>query len=121
MEVRFARRAWPISCPRPDVAPAEASATIPRMADLRIEKWRRWFDQGITDDIYTMHLERFAWKRMEEIVNGNPALKGTESYLWEFLFNTYAKTQAIRRFGRDDAEARRRIRQPPGAQEGLGH
>lgn len=65
------------------------------MADLRIEKWRRWFEQGITDDIYTMHLERFAWKRMEEIVNGNAGLKGTESYLWEFLFNTYAKTQAI--------------------------
>jgi hypothetical protein len=38
-----------------------------------------------------MHLGRFAWKRMEEIVNGNPALRGTESYLWEFLFNTYAK------------------------------
>jgi hypothetical protein len=65
------------------------------MADPRIEKWRRWFEQGITNDIYTMHLERFAWKRMEEIVNGNSAVKGTESYLWEFLFNTYAKTQAI--------------------------
>ena len=65
------------------------------MDDPRIEKWHRWFEQGITDDVYTMHLERFAWKRMEEIVNGNPALNGTESYLWEFLFNTYAKTQAI--------------------------
>jgi hypothetical protein len=32
---------------------------------------------------------------MEEIVNSNPHLQGTESYLWEFLFNTYAKTQAI--------------------------
>lgn len=45
------------------------------MADPRIEKWRRWFEQGITDDIYTMHLERFAWQRMEEIVSDNPALK----------------------------------------------
>lgn len=71
------------------------SDTIWCMADLRIAKWRRWFEQGITDDIYTMHLERFAWKRMEEIVNANPALQATESYLWEFLFNTYAKTQAV--------------------------
>jgi len=65
------------------------------MTDTRIEKWARWFERGITDDIYTMHLERFAWKRMEAIVNDNPALKGTESYLWEFLFNIYAKTQAV--------------------------
>jgi hypothetical protein len=84
----------------PDFLPSEPLAKAirndpPRMTDPRIEKWRRWFEQGITDDIYTMHLERFAWERMEEIVNSNPALKGTESYLWEFLFNTYSKTQAI--------------------------
>ena len=95
------------------------------MKDPRVEKWRRWFEQGITDDIYTMHLERFAWKRMEEIVNGNPALKGTESYLWEFLFNTYAKNQAMapapggyRRAGREPRPADPRGRgdaRPPDA------
>jgi hypothetical protein len=49
------------------------------MDDPRIEKWRRWFEKGITNDVYTMHLQRSTWKRMEEIVNANPALRGTES------------------------------------------
>jgi hypothetical protein len=64
------------------------------VADQRIEKWERWFEHGITSDVYTMHLQRFAWKRMEEIAQANPDLNGTPSYLWEFLFDTYAKTQA---------------------------
>jgi hypothetical protein len=67
----------------------------PGMTDPRIVKWRRWFDKGITNDVYTMHLQRFAWKRMEEIVNANQELHGTESYMWEFLFSTYAQTQAV--------------------------
>ena len=64
------------------------------MADQRIEKWERWFEHGISSDVYTMHLQRFAWKRMEQITQANPDLNGTPSYLWEFLFETYAKTQA---------------------------
>jgi AbiU2 len=77
------------------------------VADPRIEKWERWFEHGITNDLYTMHLERFAWKRMEEIARENPDLNGTESYLWEFLFDIYAKTQAaaVRRQADTDPQA----------------
>lgn len=31
---------------------------------------------------------------MGEMVRANPTLRGAESYLWEFLFDTYATTQA---------------------------
>lgn len=64
------------------------------VADPRIQKWERWFEHGISSDVFTMHLQRFAWKRMEEIARANPDLNGTPSYLWEFLFDIYAKAQA---------------------------
>jgi hypothetical protein len=64
------------------------------VTDQRIQKWERWFEHGISSDVFTMHLQRFAWKRMEEITRANPDLNGTPSYLWEFLFDTYAKAQA---------------------------
>jgi hypothetical protein len=64
------------------------------VTDQRIVKWRRWLDQGITSDVYTMHLERFAWDRMAEIIRENADLKETVSYLWEWMFDVYTKTQA---------------------------
>jgi hypothetical protein len=51
-------------------------------------------DHGISSDVFTMHLHRFAWMRIEQITNDNPALNGTESYMWEFMFDTYSRTQA---------------------------
>jgi hypothetical protein len=64
------------------------------MTDPRIEKWLHWFEKGVSNDIYGMHLRRFAWDRMAEIAKANPAVGKTESYYWEFQFETYAGTQA---------------------------
>lgn len=64
------------------------------MSDRRIDKWEHWLKKGISNDVYSMHLQRFAWKRMHEIVDENKALKATSSYFWEWLFDIYAKTQA---------------------------
>jgi hypothetical protein len=77
------------------------------MTDQRIEKWGRWIDHGISSDVFTMHLERYAWRRLEEIVSDNAELKDTESYIWEFLFDTYTKTQAaaVRRQADTDPQA----------------
>jgi hypothetical protein len=65
------------------------------VTDDRIEKWRHWLERGISNDVYGMNLRRFAWKRIEEIARANPAVGKTESYYWEFQFDTYASTQAI--------------------------
>lgn len=64
------------------------------MSDERIEKWKHWLEEGISGDVYSMHLQRFAWKRMHEIVDENEQLKATSSYFWDWLFDIYAKTQA---------------------------
>lgn len=64
------------------------------MTDQRVEKWKDWLEKGISNDVYSMHLQRFAWKRMHEIIDENETLKGTTSYFWEWLFDLYAKTQA---------------------------
>jgi hypothetical protein len=75
--------------------------------DQRIEKWRRWMDHGISADVFSMHLHRFAWKRIEEIAQANPVLRDTESYMWEFMFDTYSRTQAaaVRRQADIDSQA----------------
>lgn len=65
------------------------------MTDQRIEKWRHWLEKGISNDVYGMNLRRFVWKRIEEIAKANPAVGGTESYFWEFHFETYAGFQAV--------------------------
>jgi hypothetical protein len=64
------------------------------MTDQRIEKWRHRMEKGVANDVFTMHLQRFAWVRLHEMVEANDRLQGTESYFWEFLFNVYTKDQA---------------------------
>ncbi len=66
----------------------------PRPVEQRVDKWRHWLEEGISNDIYQMHLQRFVWRRMHEIIGENEELKGTSSYFWDFLFDLYAKTQA---------------------------
>lgn len=60
----------------------------------RVEVWERWLDKGIANDVYLMHLERFAWQRIHEIIGENEKLKTTSSYFWEWLFDIYTKAQA---------------------------
>jgi hypothetical protein len=51
-------------------------------------------EKAVANDVFTMHLQRLAWRRLHEIVEANDRLRGTESYFWEFLFNVYTKDQA---------------------------
>ena len=64
------------------------------MTDERVEKWKDWLEKGISNDVYSMHLQRDTWRRMHEIVDENVSLKEVTSYFWEWLFDIYAKTQA---------------------------
>jgi hypothetical protein len=62
------------------------------VADQRIEKWTRWIDGTIKNNVLTMHLHRHAWRELASILEQNPGLP--ESYWWEFMLDTYATTQA---------------------------
>jgi hypothetical protein len=62
------------------------------MSDQRIEKWRRWVDGAMKDDILGMHLRRDVWLKTQEVLRENETLP--ESYWWRFMFETYAEAQA---------------------------
>jgi len=64
------------------------------VANRQIEEWAQELED-IASDITAIHLERFTYERIMEIARSNPALENSESLLWGYLFNTYAKTQAI--------------------------
>jgi hypothetical protein len=38
------------------------------MSDQRIEKWRRWCDGPIKDDVITMHTRRFIWQQLQDML-----------------------------------------------------
>jgi hypothetical protein len=63
------------------------------MTDHRIEKWTRWIDGSIKNDVLTMHLHRDAWRTVAEILDAHGHLP--PSYWWEFMRDTYATTQAV--------------------------
>ncbi len=62
------------------------------VADARIEKWTTWIDGTIKNELLTMHLHRFAWQEATKLIEDNAELP--ESYWWEFMYETYAITQA---------------------------
>ncbi len=64
------------------------------MADQRIEKWQDWMEHGVAGDVFGMHLQRQTWDRLADMIRANDDLNGSVSYFWEFLFETYSKTQA---------------------------
>jgi hypothetical protein len=63
------------------------------VADQRLEKWTRWITGTIQGNVHTMHLHRHAWRTVAHMLDENGPLP--ESYWWEFMFDTYATTQAI--------------------------
>jgi hypothetical protein len=63
------------------------------MADQRIEKWTRWIDGTIKDNVLTMHLQRHAWREVSAILEENGRLP--ESYWWKFMLDTYGQAQAV--------------------------
>jgi hypothetical protein len=63
------------------------------MSDPRIEKWTRWCDGMIKNNVLTMHLQRAAWREVAQILEDHGDLP--ESYWWELMRDTYGTTQAI--------------------------
>jgi hypothetical protein len=61
--------------------------------DGRITKWKRWCDNTIKNDVITLYLHRDAWQEVSKIIDGNRELP--DSYWWQFMFDTYAVTQAV--------------------------
>lgn len=66
---------------------------LSRMADQRIEKWTRWCDGTIKNNVLTMHLHRDAWREVSKIIEDHGELP--DSYWWEFMLDTYVVTQAV--------------------------
>ena len=62
------------------------------MADPRIDKWTSWIDGKIKNEVLAMHLHRFAWQESMNVAKDNTDLP--HSYWWEYLYETYAVTQA---------------------------
>ena len=75
--------------------------------DPRIEKWTRWIDGPIKDDVIGMHDDRATWRHVGDMLAANPALP--DSHWWEFMRDTYATTQAVavRRQAVPDAELKK--------------
>jgi hypothetical protein len=63
------------------------------VADQRIEKWTRWIDGTIKDNVLTMHLQRKTWRDVSAILEENGQLP--ESYWWKFMLDTYGQAQAV--------------------------
>jgi hypothetical protein len=69
------------------------------VTDQRIEKWMRWIDETITNnvsityDVSSMLLRREAWLEVASILQRNGQLP--DSYWWKFMRDTYVDTQAV--------------------------
>jgi hypothetical protein len=63
------------------------------MTDQRIDKWTRWIDGTIKENVLMMHLHRDTWREVSQIIQDNGQLP--DSYWWAFMRNTYAPTQAV--------------------------
>lgn len=69
---------------------------IGTVTDQRVEKWVRWIDGPIRNEVLRMHLQRHVWREMAAGIEGREL---PESYWWQFMFDTYMATQvmAVRR------------------------
>jgi hypothetical protein len=63
------------------------------VTDQRIDKWTRWIDGTIKNNVLAMHLQRDTWREVSDILQRNGQLP--DSYWWEFMRDTYATTQAV--------------------------
>lgn len=63
------------------------------MKDSRIDKWTQWCEGTIKDNVLTMYLHRATWREVSKIIENNGQLP--DSYWWQFMWDTYAVTQAV--------------------------
>jgi hypothetical protein len=66
---------------------------LPAVTDERIAKWTRWIEGSIEGNVLNMHLHRDTWREVAKMIDDHGQLP--DSYWWEFLFETYAITQAV--------------------------
>jgi hypothetical protein len=66
------------------------------MSDPRVVKWRKWCDEHIRPDVYSMHLHRHVFREIGVITR---ARELPPSYFFDYLGETYATAQmmAVRR------------------------
>ncbi len=62
------------------------------MVDSRIGKWRRWCDEQIRPDVYTIYLHRHVFREVGTITRARDL---PPSYFFDYLGETYATTQMI--------------------------
>lgn len=60
--------------------------------DPRIQDWTARIDGKVKNEVIRMHHHKAAWDRFSAMLADNPDLP--DSYWWEFMFETYAITQA---------------------------
>jgi hypothetical protein len=60
--------------------------------DLRIKDWTARIDGKVKVEVVRMHHHKSAWDRVSAMLTDNADLP--DSYWWEFMFETYAITQA---------------------------
>jgi hypothetical protein len=60
--------------------------------DPRIKQWTKRIEGAIQAEVIRMHHHKSAWDRVSAIVADNSDLP--DSYWWEFMFETYAMSQA---------------------------
>lgn len=63
------------------------------MTDSRIDKWAKWIDGRIYQEVMSMNLHRETYLTVGKIVDENEELP--DSYFLEYLQDTYAATQAV--------------------------
>lgn len=63
------------------------------MTDQRIEKWTRWIEGPIKNEVLAIHLRRHAWQEIGDLIDRNGGLP--PSYFWEFFRELYGHTQAV--------------------------
>jgi hypothetical protein len=69
-----------------------------------MEKWKRWCDERIANEVLGMNLHRHAWRELGRIVDEHGDLP--PSYFWEYLRDTYAVTQSVAVRRQADADPR---------------
>jgi hypothetical protein len=69
-----------------------AAGILRVVTDPRIATWTTWIDGTIKNEFLTMHLHRYVWQEATKLVEDNAELP--DSYWWEFMYETYATTQA---------------------------
>jgi len=63
------------------------------MPDSRVQKWQRWLEDSIRNEVLSLHWHRLIYREVGEIVEANPDLP--PSTFFTFVGQTYLATQAV--------------------------